>query len=355
MAIKSLVGTTTSRVTRSLVQRSRSTTSGTAFLSSSSCSLHSPSVPPRLLSSSLTSAAAQISPPHTPSFELKRKLLLPFDRVRGRFLSAKPAMGQGVEGMDPVQQRLMFEDECILVDEEDNVVGHDSKYNCHLMERIEKDNLLHRAFSVFLFNSKNELLLQKRSATKVTFPLVWTNTCCSHPLYRESELIKENHLGVRNAAQRKLFDELGIEAKDAPVADFTPLGRILYKAPSDGKWGEHELDYLLFMKREVDVNPNPEEVADVQYVNKEQLQELVRKAKAGEDGVKLSPWFQLVVENFLGFLRCKSPAVVVPNPAEFIFLPFPLTMQEENFSVPGEVFEMMYQLPLQKVTAVSCH
>nr|AHA43673.1 isopentyl pyrophosphate isomerase [Plagiochasma appendiculatum] len=214
-------------------------------------------------------------------------------------MSAKPVMGQDVEVMDPVQQRLMFEDECILVDEEDNVVGHDSKYNCHLMEKIEKDNLLHRAFSVFLFNSKNELLLQKRSATKVTFPHVWTNTCCSHPLYRESELIKENHLGVRNAAQRKLFDELGIEAKDAPIDEFAPLGRILYKAPSDGKWGEHELDYLLYMKRDVSVKPNPEEVADVQYVNKEQLQELVNKAKTGADGVKLSPWFQLVVENFL--------------------------------------------------------
>ncbi|CAM6102711.1 unnamed protein product [Calypogeia fissa] len=204
-----------------------------------------------------------------------------------------------VEQMDPVQQRLMFEDECILVDEKDNVVGHDSKYNCHLMEKIEAENLLHRAFSVFLFNSKNELLLQKRSGTKVTFPLVWTNTCCSHPLYRDSELIKEDNLGVRNAAQRKLFDELGIKAHDAPVDDFTCLGRILYKAPSDGKWGEHEVDYLVFMKRDVAVNPNPDEVADVMYVNQEQLKELVAKAKTGKDGVKLSPWFQLVVENFL--------------------------------------------------------
>ncbi|GLT87774.1 hypothetical protein SLE2022_058360 [Rubroshorea leprosula] len=202
-------------------------------------------------------------------------------------------------GMDAVQRRLMFEDECILVDENDIVVGHESKYNCHLWEKIQSGNMLHRAFSVFLFNTKYELLLQQRSATKVTFPLVWTNTCCSHPLYRESELIYENSLGVRNAAQRKLLDELGIPAKDVPVDDFTPLGRMLYKAPSDGKWGEHELDYLLFIVRDVNVNPNPDEVADIKYVNREQLKELLRKADAGEEGLKLSPWFRLVVDNFL--------------------------------------------------------
>ncbi|XP_062084136.1 isopentenyl-diphosphate Delta-isomerase I, partial [Humulus lupulus] len=214
--------------------------------------------------------------------------------------ASNSTMGDSADaGMDAVQRRLMFEDECILVDENDRVVGHDTKYNCHLMEKIEKENLLHRAFSVFLFNSKYELLLQQRSATKVTFPLVWTNTCCSHPLYRESELIAEEALGARNAAQRKLLDELGIPAEDVPVDQFTPLGRMLYKAPSDGKWGEHELDYLLFIVRDVSVNPNPDEVADIKYVNRDELKELLRKADAGEGGLKLSPWFRLVVDNFL--------------------------------------------------------
>ncbi|KAI7730498.1 hypothetical protein M8C21_021961 [Ambrosia artemisiifolia] len=211
-----------------------------------------------------------------------------------------PVLGGDADStMDAVQRRLMFEDECILVDANDGVVGHDTKYNCHLMEKIESENLLHRAFSVFLFNSKYELLLQQRSSTKVTFPLVWTNTCCSHPLYRESELIEENCLGVRNAAQRKLLDELGIPSEELPVDEFIPLSRILYKAPSDGKWGEHELDYLLFLVRDVSMNPNPDEVADVKYVNREQLRELVRKADAGEEGLKLSPWFRIVVDNFL--------------------------------------------------------
>ncbi|RVX07194.1 Isopentenyl-diphosphate Delta-isomerase II [Vitis vinifera] len=128
----------------------------------------------------------------------------------------------------------------------DNVEACFSRLQGRFMKREEKD--------------------RQRSATKVTFPLVWTNTCCSHPLYRESELIDENALGVRNAAQRKLLDELGIPAEDASVDQFTPLGRMLYKAPSDGKWGEHELDYLLFIVRDVNVNPNPDEVADVKLV-----------------------------------------------------------------------------------------
>ncbi|KAJ4849328.1 Isopentenyl-diphosphate Delta-isomerase II [Turnera subulata] len=225
----------------------------------------------------------------------------PIGRARA-FSSLRPnSMVDSAEAaaMDAVQRRLMFDDECILVDESDRVVGHTSKYNCHLWENILKGNSLHRAFSVFLFNSKKELLLQQRSATKVTFPLVWTNTCCSHPLYRQSELEEEAALGVRNAAQRKLLDELGIPAEDVPTDQFMPLGRILYKAPSDGKWGEHELDYLLFIVRDVRMDPNPDEVADAKYVNRDQLKELLRKADAGEEGLKLSPWFRLVVDNFL--------------------------------------------------------
>ena len=227
-------------------------------------------------------------------------------RGRASFAATAVVMGkagavdaEADAGMDAVQRRLMFDDECILVDEQDNVIGHESKYNCHLMEKIESGHALHRAFSVFLFNSKYELLLQQRSTTKVTFPLVWTNTCCSHPLHRESELIEENCQGVRNAAQRKLFDELGIQAEDLPVDQFIPLGKMLYKAPSDGKWGEHELDYLLFMVRDVKLNPNPEEVSDVKYVNRDELKQLIKKADDGEGGIKLSPWFRLVVDNFL--------------------------------------------------------
>jgi isopentenyl-diphosphate Delta-isomerase len=120
---------------------------------------------------------------------------------------------------DPVQVALMGE-RCILVDENDKVIGHESKKNCtfpvshnydhealqaqwdwspskgHLMTNIRK-GMLHRAFSVFIFNSKGELLLQQRASEKITFPDYWTNTCCSHPLYTPDELPEEGQAGMK--------------------------------------------------------------------------------------------------------------------------------------------------------------
>jgi isopentenyl-diphosphate delta-isomerase len=110
------------------------------------------------------------------------------------------------------------------------------------MCNIDK-GLLHRAFSVFLFDSENRLLLQQRASEKITFPDMWTNTCCSHPLGISGETgieLAEAVQGVKRAAQRKLDHELGIKPAQVPIANFKFLTRIHYKAPSDGKWGEHE-------------------------------------------------------------------------------------------------------------------
>lgn len=112
----------------------------------------------------------------------------------------------------------------------------------HLMTNIDK-GLLHRAFSVFLFNDKNELLLQQRASEKITFPDMWTNTCCSHPLNVSTETgssLPDAILGVKRAAQRKLEHELGIKTEQVPLDQFRFLTRIHYKAPSNGQWGEHE-------------------------------------------------------------------------------------------------------------------
>ncbi|KAG5458686.1 MAG: NUDIX hydrolase domain-like protein, partial [Olpidium bornovanus] len=118
---------------------------------------------------------------------------------------------------DAVQAALM-EETCIVVDEKDNVVGPESKKNCHLNSNI-RAGLLHRAFSVFLFDTAGRLLLQQRAAEKITFPSMFTNTCCSHPLHFEEEMENEAQLGQ---------------------FPFEFLTRIHYCAPSDGIWGEHE-------------------------------------------------------------------------------------------------------------------
>ncbi|KAJ2722717.1 isopentenyl-diphosphate delta-isomerase idi1 [Coemansia sp. Benny D115] len=196
---------------------------------------------------------------------------------------------------DEEQVRLMGE-MCIVLDENDKAIDAASKKTCHLMDNINK-GMLHRAFSVFLFNSKNELLLQQRATEKITFPEHYTNTCCSHPLATPLELEEQGQLGVRRAAQRKLEHELGIKPEQVPLDKFTYLTRIHYVAPSDGLWGEHEIDYILFIKADVDLDINPNEVKSVKYVSMDEMKEIIDTAEA--TGTKLTPWFKLIDENFL--------------------------------------------------------
>lgn len=109
------------------------------------------------------------------------------------------------------------------------------------MENINK-GLLHRAFSAFIFRpTDGKLLLQQRASEKITFPDMWTNTCCSHPLDDfEEEKIEAKQHGVKVAASRKLEHELGIPQSQTPINQFQYLTRIHYLAPSSGLWGEHE-------------------------------------------------------------------------------------------------------------------
>lgn len=206
-----------------------------------------------------------------------------------------PTSDADLQGYDEEQIRLM-EEVCIVLDENDVPIGSASKKVCHLMTNIN-EGLLHRAFSVFLFDSKNRLLLQQRASEKITFPDMWTNTCCSHPLGVPGETGDELEAavqGVRRAAQRKLDQELGIRAKGVPLDKFRFLTRIHYKAPSDGKWGEHEIDYILFIKADVDHTPNPNEVKDTRYVSEAEL-----KAMFKNDSLKFTPWFKLICESML--------------------------------------------------------
>lgn len=199
------------------------------------------------------------------------------------------------DNLDKQQVQLLAE-MCILIDENDNKIGAETKKNCHLNENIEK-GLLHRAFSVFLFNTENKLLLQQRSDAKITFPGCFTNTCCSHPLSNPGELEENDAIGVRRAAQRRLKAELGIPMEQVPPEEINYLTRIYYKAQSDSIWGEHEIDYILFVRKNVTLNPDPNEIKSYSYVSKEEVEEMLKKATRGE--IKITPWFQIIAETFL--------------------------------------------------------
>jgi len=207
----------------------------------------------------------------------------------------------GMSGMaarlDPVQEALLTEP-CILVNTKDEVLGQASKRECHQVE--SGTSLLHRAFSLFVFNSRDELLLQQRSDTKITFPGLWTNTCCSHPLATPQEMEEDDQIGARSAAQRRLELELGVPYQDAPVKEIKFLTRILYEAESNAEWGEHELDYILFLKRDqINLNPNTEEVQAVEWVGKEHLQDFLKDLESRNVGI--TPWFKLCTQELLPF------------------------------------------------------
>jgi farnesyl-diphosphate farnesyltransferase len=204
--------------------------------------------------------------------------------------SAEEAFMDGADA----EQVMMMEERVILVDAEDNVLGHESKKNTHLNSQIDGKNLLHRAFSVFLFNDAGELLMQQRSDDKITFPLFWANSCCSHPLYRPEELEKEGHLGVKRAAVRKIEQELGIDPSLLPLDCFTFVTRVYYKARSDEVWGEHEIDHILVCRPPADVLPhiNTNECKDARYFSAAELDAFVEQSDANGDLV--SPWFRVI-------------------------------------------------------------
>lgn len=188
------------------------------------------------------------------------------------------------DGQDAEQIRLM-EEVCIVVDWNDTPVGAGSKKTCHLMTNINR-GLLHRAFSVFLFDENNRLLLQKRADEKITFANMWTNTCCSHPLAIPSELgsssldeisdLTFSMPGAKNAARRKLEHELGIPVDAIPLEKYKFLTRIHYASPSTGPWGEHEVDYIFIVKANVPLDININEIGDSRYVSVTELKEMFK-------------------------------------------------------------------------------
>ncbi|QOD61648.1 isopentenyl-diphosphate Delta-isomerase [Polaribacter haliotis] len=163
-----------------------------------------------------------------------------------------------------------MKEQVILVDTNDQPIG--------LMEKIEAHEkaLLHRAFSVFVFNEKGELMLQQRAATKYHSPLLWTNTCCSHQRDGESNL---------EAGRRRLQEEMGFTTGLKEVFSF------IYKAPFDNGLTEHELDHVMVGKFEDAPNINKEEVEDYKWMTLDAVK------KDMEDNPEIyTEWFKIIFD-----------------------------------------------------------
>ena len=165
----------------------------------------------------------------------------------------------------------------ILVDENDQQVG--------LMEKIEAHEkaLLHRAFSVFIFNDKNELMLQRRALSKYHSPGLWTNTCCSHQRDQETTL---------DAAKRRLMEEMGF------VTELEERFSFIYKAKFDNGLTEHEYDHVLAGTFNNVPNINKEEVEEWKWVALKDV-----KKDIGENPDNYTPWFKIIFEKFYNQIK----------------------------------------------------
>ena len=194
------------------------------------------------------------------------------------------------QSSDSIQAGMMAE-AVLQVDENDVVVGPVSKADSHY-----QSGKLHRAFSVLLFNSEGKLLLQQRAHDKITFPSVWANSCCSHPLASEEEMDETNARGVKIAAIRKLDQELGIAADSLNIDDFVFITKMRYSARMNADWIEREIDHILMIQADVELNPNPNEVSNVKWVSAAELEDMLVEPD-GDDVI--APWFRCIAARLM--------------------------------------------------------
>lgn len=161
----------------------------------------------------------------------------------------------------------------ILVDKNDNEIGTEEKLKTH------QQGKLHRAFSILIFNSKNELLIQKRAKTKYHTPGLWTNTCCSHP--RKGKNIKEE-------AKKRLKQEMGFDCELKEIFTF------IYKAKFKNRLTEHEYDHVFTGQFDGTPKPNPNEADDYKWISLEKLKKDIKKSPE-----KYTPWFKIILDKFI--------------------------------------------------------
>ena len=170
--------------------------------------------------------------------------------------------------------------EVILVDVNDRQTG--------LMEKMEAHQkaILHRAFSIFIFNSKGEMLLQQRALNKYHSGGLWTNACCSHPLPGET---------VLEAANRRLQEELGFSTELKKAFDF------IYAASFDNGLSEHEFDHVFTGHYNTGLNVNPEEVNDYCYMTMEAINDSLKSHPA-----KYTEWFKIAFPKLEEYLASNT-------------------------------------------------
>ena len=171
----------------------------------------------------------------------------------------------------------MTEEEVILVNEQDEKIGLMPKMEAH------EKALLHRAFSVFVFNKDNQLMLQQRALDKYHSPGLWTNTCCSHQRDGESNI---------DAGTRRLQEEMGFTVPLEEKASF------IYKAPFDNGLTEHEFDHVLVGHFDGTPQINPAEVADWKWMDMEEI-----KADMEQNPDLYTAWFHIIFEKFYNLLH----------------------------------------------------
>lgn len=175
---------------------------------------------------------------------------------------------------------MLKEEQVILVNENDEILGLMPKMEAHEKAR------LHRAFSVFVYNDNNQLLLQQRALTKYHTPGLWTNTCCSHQRLGETNI---------EAGKRRLQEEMGF------VTDLQETISFIYKAPFENGLTEHEYDYILVGKYNESPTPNPDEVADWKWVNLEDLRQDIKSYPA-----QYTAWFKIIFEKHYHYMIHKN-------------------------------------------------
>lgn len=171
---------------------------------------------------------------------------------------------------------MVEKENVVLITEQDEPIGLMEKQEAHVA------GVLHRAFSVFIFNDKNELLIQQRAFEKYHTPGKWTNTCCSHP--RDGETYEEG-------AMRRLQEEMGFTCPIEYQFNF------IYKADVGQGLTEHELDYVFKGVYNEEPVINPEEVAAYKWIDFDELQRDVQN-----NPEEYTPWFKIILKEYLAHL-----------------------------------------------------